>query len=414
MLQKFKLLSIMLICLLVLSAFTKNTVSADNGVSSRGSGNTSKVITAKELALDSDNSMEAESKAAALQGGNTPSPMRNIPSTELVKEIRIGWNLGNTLDATGGSGLSSETSWGNPKTDKAMIDAIKQGGFNTLRVPTTWEQHLGPAPDYTIDPAWLNRVQEVVNYGIDNDMFVILNLHHEEWHFPSYANEWTATNVLTKVWAQIAERFKNYDEHLIFEGLNEPRKKGTPNEWNGGDREGQEVVNRFNAAFVNTVRSSGGNNPLRHLMIPTYAASSSTAAWDNFTIPSDDKIIVSVHAYTPYDFTLNINGTSQWSPNSSADTGAINYLMDSLNQYFISKGHPVILGEFGAMNKNNLSQRTDWAYYYVKAAKAKGIPCIWWDNGAVSGSGELFGLLDRRSYRFYYPEIVDALMRGIQ
>lgn len=137
-------------------------------------------------------------------------------------------------------------------------------------------------------------------------------------------------------------------------------------------------------------------------MIPTYAASSSTSAWDNFTIPSDDKIIVSVHAYTPYDFTLNINRTSQWNPNNSADTGAINYLMDSLNQYFISKGHPVILGEFGAMNKNNLSQRTDWAYYYVKAAKAKGIPCIWWDNGAVSGSGELFGLLDRlRSCALY-------------
>ncbi|WP_349667556.1 glycoside hydrolase family 5 protein [Lacrimispora sp.] len=348
------------------------------------------------------------------QKASGPSSIRNISSRDLVREIRIGWNLGNTLDATDGYGLSSETSWGNPKTNKAMIDKIKAGGFNTLRVPTTWEKHLGPAPNYTIDPAWLNRVVEVVDYGIQNKMFVILNLHHEEWHFPSYANEAAATRILTKVWAQIGERFKNYDEHLIFEGLNEPRQKGTADEWNGGNREGQEVVNRFNAAFIRTIRSSGGNNPFRHLMIPPYAATSSTNAWDNFVIPNDNKIIISIHAYTPYDFALNITGTHEWRPDNQADTGAITYLMDSIERYFISKGYPVILGEFGAMNKNNLKQRADWAYYYVKSARAKGIPCIWWDNGAVSGEGELFGLLDRNNCSFYYPDIVNAMMKGIQ
>lgn len=348
------------------------------------------------------------------QKARGPFSIRNISSTELVREIRIGWNLGNTMDATDGFGLSTETSWGNPRTTKAMIDKIREGGFNTLRVPTTWEKHLGPAPDYTIDPAWLNRVAEVVDYGINNRMFVILNLHHEEWHFPSYANEAAAIRILTKVWTQIAERFKNYDEHLIFEGLNEPRQKGTADEWNGGNREGQEVVNRFNAAFVRTIRNSRGNNPLRHLMIPPYAATSSTNAWDNFVIPWDNKIIVSIHAYTPYDFALNISGTSDWRLDNSADTGAITYLMDSIHRYFISKGHPVIIGEFGAMNKNNLRQRTNWANFYVKTAKAKGIPCIWWDNGIINGDGELFGLLDRTNCTFYYPDLVNAMMRGIQ
>lgn len=114
--------------------------------------------------------------------------MRNITSVELVKEMVVGWNLGNTLDATGSSGLNTEIGWGNPITTKEMIDKLKETGFNILRVPTTQESYLGPAPDYIIDTAWLNRVNEVVEYGIENEMYVILNLHHEEWHFPSIDN----------------------------------------------------------------------------------------------------------------------------------------------------------------------------------------------------------------------------------
>lgn len=343
----------------------------------------------------------------------TPSPIRDISSSELVKEIHIGWNLGNTLDAVGGTGISSETSWGNPKTTKAMIDTMKEAGFNTLRVPTTWESHLGPAPDYTIDTAWLDRVQEVVDYGIDNEMFVILNLHHEEWYSPTYDNEETAITILTKVWAQIADRFQNYDEHLIFEGLNEPRQKGTANEWNGGDKEGWEVLNHFNEAFVETIRKAGGNNPLRHLMIPPYAASASTKAWDSFIIPKDDKIIVSIHAYSPYDFALNTSGTSKWSADSSSDTKEITELLDNIDNYFISKGQPVIIGEFGAVNKDNLKERSQWADFFVKSAKGKGIPCIWWDNGSITGSGELFGLLDRNTLTFPFQEIIDSLITGV-
>ena len=346
---------------------------------------------------------------------NDMKEMRDISAVDLVKEMKIGWNLGNTMDANGAATVMAETSWGNPKTTKKLIDDVKSAGFNTLRVPITWQPHLGVAPDYTIDPAWLDRVQEIVNYAIANDMFVIINAHHEDWYFPSYDNAATAKDMLAKVWKQIADRFESYDEHLIFEGMNEPRQKGTANEWNGGNAEGWDVVNQLNTVFVDTIRSAGGNNPLRNLMIMPYAASSSTNAWSTFNIPKDDKLIISIHAYTPYNFALNKTGTADWSATTANDTADIDNLMRNLDQQFISKGYPVILGEFGAMDKNgNDAARAAWAEYYVSKAKEKGIPCIWWDNGAFYGSGELFGLLDRLYYKWNYPEVLDALMKGAQ
>ncbi len=345
-----------------------------------------------------------------------PKEIRDITSTELVKEIMIGWNLGNTMDATGGGNtLSAETSWGNPRTTAEMIAAVKEAGFNTIRIPTTWGNHIGEAPDYRIDEAWLNRVQEIVDYGRVNDMYVILNMHHEEWHFPSYDNLETAKSILTKVWAQIADRFQNYDEHLIFEGMNEPRMKGTNFEWTGGNEESRDVVNQLNAAFVETIRNAGGNNPLRHLMIPCYAASQDPKTWADFIVPEDDKVIVSIHAYTPYNFALNKNGTSIWSMDNVNDTGEVDSLMNNIYNHFISKGQPVILGEFGAVEKNgNIEARASWAEYYIRKAREKTIPCIWWDNGAFYGSGERFGLLNRRMLKWQFPEIVEALMKGLE
>lgn len=356
---------------------------------------------------DNDNENEDEQNTDSL-----PLSIRDIPSAELVKEIKIGWNLGNTLDATGGILLNSEMSWGNPATREDMFIAVKEAGFNIIRIPVSWGNHLGPEPDYNIHNAWLDRVNEVVDYAINNDLFVILNMHHEEWHFPSYDNYDKAETILTKVWAQIADRFKEYDEHLIFEGMNEPRMKGTPQEWTGGNEEARDVVNKLNQAFVDTIRNAGGNNPYRHLMIPTYAASSDPNTWKDFVIPDDDKIIVSIHAYTPYNFALNINGTDKWSPENPDDTRDIDNLMNNLYNSFISKGQPVILGEFGAMDKDNLESRILWAKYYIQKAKEIGVPCIWWDNGAFVGNGELFGLLDRRKREWKHPEIIEALMSG--
>lgn len=341
--------------------------------------------------------------------------MRDISAVDLVKEIKIGWNLGNTMDATGSTTIASEMSWGNTFTTKELVDAVKAAGFNAIRIPTTWQNHLGPAPDYKIDPLWLKRVQEIVDYAMADDMFVILNAHHDEWYFPSYDKVEAGKDEMAKVWSQIAERFQNYDEHLIFEGMNEPRMKGTNFEWNGGNAEGWDCINQLNAVFVDTIRKSSGNNPLRILMIPPYAATSSTNAWNSFVVPDDKKIIVSIHSYSPYNFALNKSGTADFSSTNANDTRDIDNLVDSIYNKFVSQGIPVILGEFGAMNKNeNTAARVDWATYYISKATEKGIPCFWWDNGAFNGSGENFGLIDRSTQTWKYPEIVDALMKGLE
>lgn len=343
----------------------------------------------------------------------TPTPeltIADVSPMDLVAEMKIGWNLGNTLDATGGNSLTSETSWGNPKTKQEMIDKILEAGFNVIRIPITWDGHFGAAPEYKIHDIWLKRVKEVVDYAYNKGAYVIINTHHEEWYMPTEENKVANGEQIAALWTQIAEYFKDYDEHLIFEGLNEPRLRGTSKEWSG-DAKASEVINYWARMFVDAVRATGGNNALRHLMITGYAASSSKDNLAKIKLPEDDKLIVSVHAYTPYNFTLNTKGTSTW--DITKDARDIDYLMKTIDDVFISKGIPVIIGEFGAMNKENEAERVEWVTYYLTKAKEIGVPCVWWDNGAFSGNGENFGLLDRRELKYPYPELLDAMMQVV-
>ncbi|MCC8043130.1 MAG: glycoside hydrolase family 5 protein [Oscillospiraceae bacterium] len=368
-----------------------------------------------------DTATEADETAASETETEvqTVSEIRDITSMELISEMKIGWNLGNTLDSTitdpsGDESVETwETAWGNPVTTKAMIDQVKSQGFNVLRIPVTWEGKFGEAPDYTIREDWLARVKEVVNYGIENDMFVILNMHHEEWHSPTKDNEAQATEMITALWTQIAEYFSGYDEHLLFEGMNEPRLKGHPAEWNGGDAEAREVINNLNAAFVAAVRATGGNNTLRHLMVPTYAASTLDTVLDDFVLPDDDKVIVSVHAYLPYSFALADDGVDTWSVDNTSDTQDIDELMLKLKERFIDNGTAVIIGEFGTRNRFNTEERAACASYYVTKATEIGVPCIWWDNNAFVGNGENFGLFERKTFEWRYPEIISAMMEAV-
>lgn len=362
-----------------------------------------------------EESAETSAGESSVRDTHKNDEFRDITAKELVSEMKIGWNLGNTLDATGKKDLTSETAWGNPKTSKDMIDMIADAGFNVIRIPVTWMNHFGEAPDYTIDEAWLDRVQEVVNYGIDNDMYVILNTHHEDWYnTPTYEKAEESKAELAALWAQIADRFEGYDEHLIFEGLNEPRLKGTSLEWNGGDTESRDVVNQYNAVFVETVRKSGGNNDKRILMVTPYAASTEEKVMKDFKIPEDSgKIIVSLHAYSPYDFALNTKGTDKWSLDNQGDKDGVEYAFARAKEYFLDKDIPVIIGEFGSVNKMNLEARCAHAEFYVSKAKEYGIPCVWWDNGGFVGSGENFGLLVRNELRWHDQELVDSLMKGV-
>lgn len=362
----------------------------------------------------------AEDTAVTTEALYEMTPMRDIPSIELVKEMRVGWCLGNTFDAlisnpTGNETVEQwETAWGQPVVEKRLIDSVKAQGFNVLRIPVTWEGKFGEAPDYKIREDWLARVKEVVDYGFANDMFVIINLHHEDWNYPDEEHADTADEITRALWTQIADYFQDYNEKLIFEGMNEPRLKNTPAEWNGGTEEAREIINRWNASFVETVRAAGGNNELRHLMIPTYAASTGDRVLDDTVIPDDDKVILSVHAYLPYSFALadSDSAVSEWSADNAADTRDIDYLFANLKDRYIDKGQAVIIGEFGTRNRMNTAARADCARYYVTKATEAGIPCCWWDNNAFVGSGENFGLIDRKTYEWRYPEIITALMEA--
>ena len=358
----------------------------------------------KETEESSENKTEEE---------KTPSkPFREITATELVGEMRTGWNLGNTLDATGsgGAAVMAETAWGNPMTKEEMILSVRDQGFNTIRIPVTWQGFTGSAPNYNINPAYLKRVRTVVDYAIDNGMYVILNTHHEEWVnlFDSSYEEESAH--LTGLWTNIATEFKGYDEHLIFEGLNEPRRRNTSIEWTGGDEEARKNLNRLNQDFVDAVRATGGNNEKRLLMIPGYAAASSDLVLKSIEVPDDPMIAISVHAYAPYNFALNVNGTKEWSADNSSDTHDIEHMFETLETQFLSKNIPVVIGEVGAMNKDNEATRAEWATYYYGLATEHHVPMIWWDNNAFSGSGENFGLFNRREMTWPYPDLVKAIM----
>ena len=344
---------------------------------------------------------------AAQETANSGALTSPVDPVELCGRITVGWNLGNSLDATG-SGMSSETSWGNPKTTRELILKVKEAGFDAVRIPTTWYNHLDS--DFNISEEWLARVQEVVDYAYDEGMYVILNVHHENWNDPYESTLPDVKKKIKKLWTQIANRFESYGERLIFEGMNEPRWKNTNYERNGGNAEGRRVVNAYNECFVETVRATGGNNRYRALMIPTYAASAS--GLDGFTVPQDKSVIVSVHAYSPYNFAMNPSGTTKFDPNNTSDTQELTLLAGTLYDRFISKGTGVIIGECGTVNKNNYSDRVNWAGYFPKLFRSKGIPVFLWDNNAYGSGNETFGQLHRDTLVWEYPEYIKAFVKA--
>jgi len=345
-------------------------------------------------------------------------PFNDISAMELVANIKVGWNLGNTLDTSDLHWLgdappisSMETAWGNPAATKANIKAIKDAGFNAVRIPVSWAKCANRS--YIIRKDWMKRVKQVVDYAVDNDMYIILNTHHDEGIFKFLDKDMEESKkAFITIWLQIAETFRNYDEKLIFEGLNEPRTKGSKAEWNGGTIEERNNVNILNQLFVNTIRAAGGNNDKRILMVSTYAASATAAAMNDVIIPSDDmneknKIIISIHAYEPYNFAMNENSNVKtWSKNNPQDTTPIIERIDRAYTLFVNIGIPVIIGEFGAVDRENEEARAELAEFYVSYAKSKGVKCFWWDDG---GS---FKLLNRGTNKFYFPKIAEALVRG--
>ncbi|MBN1307655.1 MAG: glycoside hydrolase family 5 protein [Chitinispirillaceae bacterium] len=316
--------------------------------------------------------------------------------------MKVGWNLGNSLDATTGG----ETGWGNPRTTQAMIDAVKKMGFNTVRIPVTWQGHMGGSPNYTIDRAWLDRVEEIANYVLKNSMYAIVNSHHDEWVTLTAANKGTVADRLGKIWTQIAARFKDYSDYLIFETLNEPRQ--SVNEWTGGTHEARKILNEYHQAAVDAIRATGGNNASRLIMCCTHAATPSDTAIADLAIPdnNDPRIVVSLHTYFPNDFSFG--GQTSWG--SSADQAEVLRELDRERRAVASKGGgTAIIGEWGSVDQNNLAARVAHAEFYARETRSRGMLPIWWDNG-----GRDFGILNRRANppSWTWPTIAEALVRG--
>ena len=352
-----------------------------------------------------------------------------IPDNEamaFMKKMGVGWNLGNTFDAYHdsfrGDDLKIESLWVGVKTTKEMISAVHEAGFSTLRLPVSWHNHVDE--NFRISEPWLDRVQEVADYALSQGMYVILNTHHDvgsDYYYPNTENAEVSRRYIRTIWEQLAARFADYDEHLIFESMNEPRLKDTEDEWvfradKASCADAARNINELNQLFVDTVRSSGGQNASRYLMVPGYAASVDGALNEHFALPqdpADNRIIVSVHAYTPYPFALEYPGTDTFKLTDIGQTSEINRFMNSLYKTYVAKGIPVVLGEFGARDKGgNLLSRVTFAAYYVANASARNMPCVWWDNNGHTGNGELFGLLNRQECTWAHPEIVEALSQS--
>ena len=366
--------------------------------------------------------------------------LKNADTEAILEDMGLGWNLGNSLDATGGSGLDTETSWSNPKTTQALIDKAKSLGFNTVRVPVSWGKHVS-GDNYTIDSAWLARVKEVVDYCYKNDMYVILNIHHDTkssasasgaGYYPRSSAYSSSEKFVTSVWSQMAEYFKDYDYHLIFETLNEPRLIGTGyewwfNKWNipSEVKDAIDCINKLNQKAVDTIRDTGSNNRGRLIMCPGYDASIDGATVSGFKLPTDisgnkNRIAVSVHAYSPYNFAMNV-GSGSTSTYTSSIKSELRDLFSTLKSNFRDKGIPVVIGEFGSTDKNNTAERVKWATDYTALAKKNNIPCVLWDNNAFAvynGSSivlnsEYHGYINRKNNTVTSPakDVIEALMK---
>ncbi len=338
-------------------------------------------------------------------------------SEEFMKDLIIGWNLGNTLDAPEG-----ENSWGQPTTTPEMIAKLKELGFNLIRIPVSWGLHTDE--EFNIDPEWMARVQEVVDYAISLDMYVIINSHHDnDFYYPTKKNyEAQGEKFFTAIWTQIAENFKDYDQHLIFEAMNEPRLAGTDFEWwidigNSRCATAVDIINKYNQTFVDIVRASGGRNLDRFLMMSCYAGNGDYAVIDEFIIPTDtveDRLMLSYHAYTPYNLAM---GTSydyvEFDKNGERE---VNWVFQKIQKKFLDAGIPAIVTEMGCINKGNPQARYDWGKYYVSKAKEYGVVCVVWDNQSNSVGEESYGLFDRTNLKIFeeMEPVYDGMMDGLK
>ena len=332
-----------------------------------------------------------------------------LSAQEWDKNVVMGWNLGNSLESSGG-----ETGWGNPATTKAMIQFVKSQGFNAIRIPVRWTEQLSDQTNMIVKDTWLKRVKEIVDWCLAEDMYVIINTHHEAWldRNPFYTQQTENNRKLAALWKCIATYFRDYDQRLAFAGTNETVAKVNGQEnWGTPTAEWQAVQNSYNQTFIDAVRATGGKNYYRHLVVQTYACSG-WSGLSGFIIPTDkveSRLSVEFHDYDPYDYAgggtyyywgKKYRDMGKRTPNDD-ETAMKNYFDRIVNSWW-KKGLGVVLGEYGATchytNDDKQTQMENLQYYYkcmVSAARERGFAAFAWDNNAFGNGTEKFGIFRR-------------------
>ena len=371
-----------------------------------------------------------------------------ISLDSIAETLGAGWNLGNTLEAIS-SGHVSETAWGNPAASQEIMDLVAAQGFTTVREPVSYIDKIDDANGYTVDAAWLDRVEEVVGYCYNADLNVIINVHGDGYN--SIPGGWLLCNgddqdaIKAKyeaLWRQIAEKFADYDEHLIFESMNEE----FDGEYHDPVREYYENINDYNQIFVDTVRKTGGNNTHRWLLVPGWNTDITYTVGDyGFRMPEDNnntagegRLLLSVHYYNPWAFAGDESyRTYLWGDKGQAivDTGAVsrvaipNYgtqaelekLFGELKTKFVDQGIPVVIGEYGCIDKTQANEqlapeitknRAYFDAYVAGTAASMGMVPVYWDNGYNGPKG--FGLINRNTLEVTQPVIIEAIVNAVK
>ena len=357
----------------------------------------------------------------------------DLSQNEIVEAMGPAWNLGNQLEAVSGN-KPSETAWGNPTITQNTFKMVKDAGFKAVRIPVSYFARIGAAPNYTIEADWLKRIKEVVDMAMAEGLYAIINMHGDGYNSMVNNGAWLLCNApadeqpaikekYKACWKQIADTFKNYDEHLIFESMNEEFDGG----YSGPKLEYYQNINAYNQIFVDTVRESGENNAKRWLLVPGWNTDISyTTGNYGFEIPTDtnrassipadeQRIMISVHYYNPWDFCGEGNRdkdgkftSTEWG--TEAEIMALEDNFTVCYNKFVAKGYPVIVGETGAVDQGNLESRVKFYSEVCKKARSRGMVPVVWDNNGHGQGPDKFGLFNRSTFEVTQPEIIAAIM----
>ncbi len=368
--------------------------------------------------------ISAPISASAVAGED--QSFEDLDKTAIVEAMGPAWNLGNQLEAVSGR-TPSETAWGNPVITQNTFKMVKDAGFTSVRIPISYLGRIGAGPDYQIESSWLERIKEVVDMAMAEGLYAIINMHGDGYNSMIANGAWLICNApddeqpaikakYESCWKQIADIFVDYDEHLIFESMNEEFDGGysTPN------KKYYANINAYNQIFVDTVRQTGGNNAKRWLLFPgwntdinytcgDYGFEIPTDTYRDPSIPADEhRLMISVHYYNPWDF-CGEGKTKEWGTDVEVKTLTDNF--DRCYSKFVLKGYPVVIGEYGAVDGgNNTDSRVKFVNTVCRAARSRGMVPVIWDNNGHGTGADKFGLFNRQTLKVTQPEIIKGIM----